>query len=140
MTSQQDIPPEGITEGETLGRELFSRRHAKKKIPLHAFIKAVDNKGISINRMDFADNETMVLIGQKNAEKRPTKPDGSSAKFYGWAELSVLKAMQENRVIQYGPEEDNPYHCDIILPADNDIKNHAQSLADSSTWKVHEPS
>ena len=137
MTAPKTVPEE-IAETERLGRELFSRSHARPRIPWYAFEKARDNKGLSVDRMDFADEASMARIGKRNATKRPLRADGQTPTFRGWAILPVAKAKQNGRTIEYSPENDNPYHSDIILPASDDgnsPKTHAQNLADASSLK-----
>ena len=102
---------------------------------MYAFQKAADNEGISVNRMDFADGTTMARIGKKNAENRPPREGGRTPTFRGWAIFTAEAAMQDSRIIRHVPEDDNPYHSNIILPDDDDPKIHAQNLADASTLK-----
>ena len=134
MTAPKKIPAK-ITDTENLGRELFSRTHARNRIPWQAFEKGNGNKGISVDRMDFADETTMARIGKRNAEKRRT-PDRTPT-FRGWAMLTAEKAKRNDRTIEYSWEEDNPYHSDIILPEDADPIVHARDLANASTYKKY---
>ena len=69
----------------------------------------------------------------------------SGRKFYGWAVLTAAEVSQNERTVVASPEDDNPYHADIVLPekvADDQIaiNRHAQELADAASLHRISPS
>ena len=131
--------PDTIAPEEELGRDIYSRRHARraqrKRVPLNVFLVEEGNTKISVDRLTFAPPDKATA----NAEKRAI---ARNATFYGWAVVTAEKAGDRGRhvIATPKPEYDNPYHADIVLPElageDRDEqKDHAQKLADASQWR-----
>lgn len=127
-----------IDPSENLGRGVFSRGHAKRarrsRIPHHVFLEKEGEINISVDRLSVAPLSTALVLAEKIADSR-------NASFYGWATVAANKAESSGRQVVSSPmpEQDNPYHADIILPASvkddrEEQKRHAQELADYSDW------
>ena len=129
--------PESINAQESLGRSVFSSRHAKRARrtvapPLH-FLEKCRETDISVDRLDFASKEDMAEISEAVAAARDKN-------FYGWAVVATEIAEASGRQVSATPQPDNPYHADIKLPdcvmEDREAqKQHAQALADASRWR-----
>ena len=121
--------PSEVDDKEELGRELFSSKDARHRIPVHAFMAKPEPTIISVDRLDFALHQEMTKIGERNATAR-----GGS--FYGWAVLVAKIAKEDNRVVESAPEIGNQYHANIILPNNDLIKlKHVKDLANASSFK-----
>lgn len=132
--------PDTIAPEEELGRGIFSRKNAQRaqrtKVPLHVFLVQEGKTEISIDRLTFAtlDHKATVIADETAAARNAT--------FYGWAVVTAEKAGENGRRIIASPlpENDNPYHADIVLPElagedREEQKRHAQELADASRWR-----
>ena len=117
-----------IGDDERLGRELFSKRHARTTIPVHVF---KGGQTFSVDRLDFASDAELIEIGDKNAKAR-------NRNFYGWAVIGAEAAKKESRTLAYDPTEDNPYHSHIHLPDHADEEAHALALSSASKFKPAE--
>lgn len=137
--------PANISEKENLGRIVVSQRHAKyarrhNRNQINVFLEREGQKAISVDRLEAAPSEgVLVANGEKVAATR-RRPDGSRRTFYGWAVIKAKEAGSDGRKVISTPQQDNPYHADIILPDlavrdREEQKAHAQKLADSSTWR-----
>lgn len=133
-----DRTPDHIAPYEELGRGVFSSGHARrarrKRVPHHVFLEKEGEIKISVDRLSIAPASAVLVLAEKTAASR-------NASFYGWATIVANKAETNGRHVVSSPipEQDNPYHADIILPesAEDDReeqKRHAQELADYSDW------
>lgn len=139
------VVPADIPDEENLGRIVVSKGQAKyarnnNRNQINAFLEKEGEKAISVDRIDIAPSQdVLVANGEKVAAARK-RPDGSKRTFYGWAVIIAEKARDNMRKVVSSPQKDNPYHADIILPDlavrdREEQKGHAQELADNSTWR-----
>ena len=133
---------ENIEPDENLGRGGFSGSHAKRagrsRIPHHVFLEKPGETKISVDRVSVAPLSAATAIAEKTAAAR-------NANFYGWATVVAKQAGTNGRQVVSSPlpEQDNPYHADILLPvlpgsaeeSREEQKRHAQELADYSRWR-----
>ena len=128
---------EDVSETESLGREVFSEKTAKRArrnlITFRIFLEREGINSISVDRLDYSSEEEALRIAQQNADAR-------SASFYGWAVVLGDRAMSHSRKVVPSPTSQNPFHADIVLPdqavVDREVqKQHAQNLADEATWR-----
>ena len=131
---------EPIGAAEDLGRGIYSRGLARQAgrshIRLNAFLERPGVRTLSVDRLSIAPVGDAVALAAEVGRER-----GRS--FHGWA---VVKARAANRngrsvVASPQPERNNPYHADIVLPADAvedrlRQKEHAQQLADQAVWRA----
>lgn len=137
--------PVNISEEENLGRVVLSGKQAKyarknNRNQINVFLEKEGQKLISVDRLDVAPSEdVLVANGEKVAAAR-TLPSGIQRTFYGWAVIEAGKAATGGRDVISSPQPENPYHADILLP-DSAVKDreeqkaHAQELADNSVWR-----
>ena len=133
MTTPNEITPE-----EELGRGVFSnseRRRAERlcKVRPKVFLYKQGVREISVVRLDNVSTEDLAEVGDKLAAER-------RGPFYGWGVVDSKDAAKNGRQVGATPQADNPYHADIVLPAqaaeDYEVqKRHAQQLADVSRWR-----
>ena len=139
------VVPADISDKENLGRIVvskgqarYARRHDRNQI--NAFLEKEGEKAISVDRLDVAPSQdVLVANGEKVAAARK-RPDGTKRTFYGWAVIITEKARANTRKVVSSPQRGNLYHADIILPDlavkdREEQKGHAQELADNSTWR-----
>ena len=139
--------PADISEKENLGRIVVSQgqtrythRHGRSRI--NAFLEKEGQKTISVDRLEVAPSEdVLVANGEKVAATR-ARPDGSRRTFYGWAVVKAENAGGRGKDVMSSPQPDNPYHADIVLPDPavkdrEEQKRRAQELADNSVWREH---
>ena len=128
--------PSDISDQEKLARGIFSKRivkRAPRKIPFDVFLEKKDEKTISVDRFDVAPSiDILVEISDEMAKNR-------QGLFYGWAVITAENASDNGREVIASPQQDNPYHADIILPdavvkEREEQKMHAQQLANNATW------
>ena len=112
-----------------LGRQVDSSRDASRcqsnNYPrkYKFFIEAGDNK-VSVDRLYVAcASETARLAEHHHA----TRVERRS--FYGWLAITREAAMQSGRYLELSPTCDNPYHVEIVLPA--------EVLEDSRVYQDH---
>ena len=138
MLEPTQVPME-IAPDEELGRRIRSSRYLS--IPKHLFIPPPGTR-LSVDRLSIASaadamQELIQLAEKKCAQRERT--------FYGWAVLTAAVVRQNERRVVASPEDDNPYHADIVLPekvADDQlaINRHAQELADAASLHKISPS
>ena len=100
---------------ERLGREIFSRRLAKRRrggtdVPYRVFMGPESNE-LSVDLLDRAPLEVMTRIGDRNAAHR-----GPGRSFYAWAALTRASAEQDGRRVAPAPTAWNRFHAEIRLP------------------------
>ena len=130
------VIPDRIAPTEELGRSVFSRKHFRgERVLPPAFLERPGNPEISVDRLTHAPPGAAVVIANRAGRMR-------GRTFYGWAVIVAAKASGDGRTVQASPLPDgtNPYHADIILPADaiadpDGQKQHARELADTSQWR-----
>ena len=137
--------PADISEKENLGRIVvsqgqtrYTRRHSRSRI--NSFLEKGGQKAVSVDRLEVAPSENVLVANGEKVAAARAKPDGSRRTFYGWAVVKAENARGRGRDVISSPQPDNPYHADIILlgPAvkdQEDQKRHAQELADNSVWR-----
>ena len=138
MLEPTQVPME-IAPDEELGRRIRSSRHLS--IPKHLFIPPPGTH-LSVDRLSIASAADAMQELIQLAEKKCTQ---SGRTFYGWAVLTAAVVRQNERRVVASPEDDNPYHADIVLPekvADDQlaINRHAQELADAASLHKISPS
>lgn len=120
---------------EDLGRRVFSRKTAERagrgRILPHVFMTKCAR--ISVDRLNAAPPAEMEKRAREAAQNR-------SGPFRGWAVVTCDKARASGRQVVHTPQDDNPHHVDIRLPAlaeDNldEQRRHAQQLAAASSWR-----
>lgn len=72
-----------------------------------SFFKADDEGRVSLDRLQTADAVRFLT----------SLAQGLDPKFRGWAVLSVDKLRDHEFGVAESPTDENPYHCDILLPA-----------------------
>lgn len=129
------VPPQ-IGSDERLGRRLSSRKHRnlvrRGNAPVSLFMRE-DTRILSVDRLrgDWLADATDVAIGYD---------EGRGRTFYGWATVSEERASQNDRVVDPSPQEDNPYHADLVLPLivmfnRKTYERHAVELAAQASWQ-----
>lgn len=137
--SIEDIPTT-IAPDEYLGRRISSRRDANRmqranKIPYNYFMPKKGDVRLSVDRLAIAP------LGKISEIAADTILRTSGNQFRGWAVVSADTAAASERSVAASPIPGNPYHADIILPADtanNRIaqKNHAADMARLASWRA----
>jgi len=126
-----------LQDSEVLGRRVYSQRGAdrakKGRVQKRLFLVEEGRTVISTDRLFPTKLVDIASIARLEGVKR-TGP------FYGWAEIVVSSAAQEDRRVKASPTHSNPYHADIVLPgrvaSDREEQGrHAQRLADASSWR-----
>lgn len=135
MTSNK---PAAVKQSETLGRCIFSSKHAAKAknigVPYHVFLEAPGQLEISVDRHDAGGSAAeLTAIGDAKAQLRKRT-------FYGWACIVARNASLGSRIVCARPELDNPYHAVIVLPEKateyrEEQKTHALKLALAARWR-----
>ena len=110
--------PDGATVSTgTVGRAIFQSsdwkkiQKGKEYVPLGIFLNNKSLTEISVFILDIGPDDNLTEIGNTMATQR-----AENRKFYGWAEISVINASEENRKVCYTPRPENKWHADIILP------------------------
>lgn len=133
MLEPRQVPTE-IAPDEELGRRIRSSKH--RSLPKHLFVPARGTSA-SVDRLTIASNQDAMQELIELAKQQCTQ---SGRNFYGWAVLAAAEVSQNKRTVIASPQDDNPYHADIVLPeeAAHDqiaIGRHAQELADAATFR-----
>ena len=120
------------------GQAKYARRHSRSQI--NAFLEKEGQRAISVDRLDVAPSESVLVANGEKVAAARTRPDGSRRTFYGWAAVKAEKAREKGRGVISSPQPDNPYHADIVLPDTavkdrEEQKSHAQELTDKSVWR-----
>ena len=129
------VPPQ-IESDERLGRRLSSRKHRnlvrRGNAPVSLFMRE-DTRILSVDRLrdDWLTDATNVAVRYD---------EGRGRTFYGWATVSEERANQSDRVVEPSPQEDNPYHADLVLPMivmfnRRTYEKHAVELAAHASWQ-----
>ena len=125
-----------ISSDETIGRRIFSvtkaRRAMRGNIAKSIFLEKAGVIQLSTDRTIRARLQDITAIAERSARDR-------GETFFGWASLPVSKAAMDSRKVKESPTTDNPYHADIVLPANaaknkDKQKEHAQLLSDAAKW------
>jgi hypothetical protein len=114
--------------------QVGTQRARRSRVPFYEFLPPEGKTEISVDRLSVAppDQATSIADSRDNARGRT---------FYGWAIVTEEKSVGNGRRVVASPIPcQNPYHADIVLPADTannreKQKLHAQELADSSYWR-----
>lgn len=118
---------------------MFSSKHASRArrsgVHPRVFQERLGFK-ISVDRLSVAPRSTSKSIAAAVAEAR-------EATFYGWAVVVARDAAESGRIVHSTPQLENPFHADIELPElarhdPEELKRHAQELADASSWRAVE--
>ena len=123
-------PPGKIGPDETVGRQVNSRKNAKRyrnrPIPWRAMFEARCRSDISVDRLHL---DWQVEVTQVARQLQRT--------FYGWVVVTPDTAQEQGRGLEPSPTATNPYHADILLPdRDEDTRReHATSLANRAWWQ-----
>lgn len=123
---------------------MFSRKHAARArrsgVPPRVFQEKFGRLTISVDRLSLAPLAAAKSIAAAVGRAR-------RATFYGWAVVAASDAADSGRTVhstpQRTPQLENPYHADIELPElakhdPEELKRHAQELADASQWQAAE--
>ena len=132
----QEGPLKSIDLTDVLGRGVFDSRKAKRAAAGHIVYRIFQEKpekdSLSVDRLDYVSDDVMTDIQVRGSASR---------KFYGWAQLTVADASEEQREVRATPTSDNKYHADIILnlpegeERKDTQKSHANDLATKATWR-----
>ena len=125
---------ETIADG-VVGRAIFQSNQWKKMqneksyTPPSIFRDKQSLVEISVFLLNFTSDETLTKIGDDMAQQR-----SPNRKFYGWAELSVADASEDERKVRATPRPENKWHADIVLPSSaktdkKERERHANQLA-----------
>ncbi len=129
--------PNNIAMEEELGRDVFSKRKAKRAqrsgARLNVFLEKLGETDISVDRLSVAPPDEAIAIADNVALER-------NKIFYGWAVVTTEEVSSNQRQVIASPLPTNPYHADIVLPSvaaedREEQKRHAQELADASRWR-----
>ena len=129
------LPPLEDDE-EHLWRGVFDGGRAKKEyVQYRDFMERVGERAISVNRLDHAGEDEVARVSELAGQNR-NRP------LRRWAKVRLGDARQCGRTVDPSPNEGNPYHADIVLPAFNGNQSehrqiqrrHAQSLAVKAKW------
>ena len=124
-----------VAAEENLGRRVFSRRTAERarrgRVLPHVFL--ADSTRISVDRLSVAPPGEIAGLAREVSTNRP-------GPFQGWAVVACGRARGSERQVVSSPQDDNPYHGDIRLPAlaegNREVQvRHAQELAAASSWR-----
>jgi hypothetical protein len=126
-----------LQSDDRLGRRVFSQGKAtqlQKGRKVHEiFMPPPGRPRLSVDRLNHAETEVMVVVVARTAGERATK-------FQGWSVVTVVAIESEKNclVIESG-QPDNPFHADIVLPdsviEDKDVrKAYATRLAAQATF------
>jgi hypothetical protein len=136
MPDSVDLP--SLQSAENLGRGVFSgrraRRAAKGTIDHRAFLETIEAESLSVDRLDYASDETMIAIADQTAGLRGDD-------FHGWSVVTVEDASKDERTVKATPMLLNPYHADIELNVPDSAerrdeqKKHAVALANHASWR-----
>lgn len=129
--------PGRIGAGEDLGRRVYSETAAKRarrsRIPHREFLARRGDTSISVDRLSIVPLAEVAVLAQDASASR----DGP---FCGWASVTHQAASRNGRRVIASPDDRNPYHGEIVLPASAGVDRdeqvrHAQELADVSRWR-----
>lgn len=130
--------PRVVGADEDLGRRVFSKSQARRarcgRIRHYQFLPEGDGLTMSVDRLTVADGQGFDLtdLASKASASR-------SGPFEGWLSVTVADVRREGRRVEASPQEDNPYHADIVLPDGATDKGerirHAQVLARGARWR-----
>lgn len=138
MLEPSQVPME-VAPDEEVGRRVRSKRHRSlRDHSLHKNLFVPEpGTDASVDRLTIASNyeETQELI---ELAKRQCAERGRN--FYGWGVLTAAEVSQNEGTVVASPQDDNPYHADIVLPEKvaHDpiaIGRHAQELADAARFR-----
>ena len=138
---------EPIRQSEGLWRDVYRERQKKalsrplEQRVIHPHAHSVfgspkrPNAAISTNLYDRVCLEYATVEG----DRRAAYVEGSKG-IQGWLVITVADASRKRRQVVHSPQEDNPYHADIILPdehAENweDVQVHLREFLRLSRWQ-----
>ena len=127
-------PGDVVIDG-AVGRAIFQSGDWKKmqkgagNAPVSIFLDKKSPLAISVFLLDITSDAELTQIGDDMASQRAGKRT-----FYGWAELSVADASEDERRVHATPRTENQWHADIVLPSTvetdkQERERHAQRLA-----------
>ncbi len=95
----------------------------------------VPDARVSTNRYDAVSLEYATAQG----DGRAARIDGSDG-VQGWLIITKRDASKGRRTVVYTPQEDNPYHAEIILPDEHardweDAEVHLREFLSLSMWR-----
>lgn len=138
----RDDALDGVESSEELGRSVFSSgaaRRSRRAVPHTVFLERAGNANISVDRLSVAPPTEALNHARNVADQR-------ARTFYGWAVVAAALAASSGRRVLATPQQDNPFHADIVLPHSareerDDQIQHARELADASRWRpaAHSP-
>ena len=138
---------EAIREGESLWRDVYRERQKRaldcpvedrkvSKRTKSVFGSAQDpDPRVSTNRYDGVSLE----FATEEGDRRAAQIDGSNG-VQGWLIITMRDASRGRRRVEYSPQEDNPYHTEIVLPEEHardweDAEVHLMEFLSLSTWQ-----
>ena len=138
---------EPIRQSEGLWRDVYRERQKKalnrplERRVVHPHAQSVfgspkrPNPAISTNLYDRVSLEYATAEG----DRRAAGVEGSKG-IQGWLVITVADASRKRRQVVQSPQDDNPYHADIILPdehAENweDMEVHVREFLRLSRWQ-----
>ena len=132
-TTGRNIVPLCIHNDEWIGRAIFSRTDAERikrgnSIPYRVLF--TKTQSISVDRLFEKALLLLTRIQRAHAKKR-SKNQGRQVVFCGWLSLKAHVIRQEGRRLEASPQNDNPYHANIIMPSEerDDLIHQAKNLA-----------
>ena len=113
---------------------LFLDNASPVQLSVHR-LAPVPNRPPPDDRSDLAPDLVIAEISRCRAKAQTPERN-----FYGWAELSAADAAQDGREVCLSPQPDNPWHADIVLPAEAEREErkrekHATALSHSVEWR-----
>lgn len=126
--------PDDVAEDENLGRSVSSETSAKRgrrsQVRYFEFMPPEGETKLSVDRLNLEDTL------QGPAKIAWDRCAANGREFYGWAVVTAADARDNGRAVVYSPQEDNPFHTDIVFPSPDkeDQRDHAQDLRDRSSW------
>ena len=146
-----DIRPR-ILDSDKVGRDVLSRNDRRLimrgQAPPGLFLDNISPARLSVHRLapvpnrpppddrsDLAPDSVIAEISRRRAKAQTPERN-----FYGWAELSAADAARDGREVCLSPRPDNPWHADIVLPAEAEREErkrekHAMALSHSVEWR-----
>ena len=138
---------EDIREDEGLWRDVYRERQ-KRALNCAVEDRAVNKRTkavfgnpqvpdprVSTNRYDDVSLEYATAQG----DDRAARIEGSDG-VHGWLIIAKRDASKGRRSVEYTPQEDNPYHAEIVLPEEHardweDAEVHLRAFLSLSRWQ-----
>ena len=136
-----------IREDEGLWRDVYRERQKRAlNCPVEDRIVSRSTKNVfgssqgpdsrvSTNRYDDVSLEYATAQG----DSRAVRIDGSNG-VQGWLIIANRDACRSGRRVVYSPQDDNPYHAEVVLPEEHardweDAEVHLRAFLSLSTWQ-----